>query len=205
MPADHYYSDDPQSPSEPREITATLRGEAWRFMTDHGVFSPDRVDPGSRLLIEAMEIATGASVLDVGAGYGPMGLVAARLAGPTGTITLCEVNRRAAELARQNALLNGLHNVTVIETAAPVVPELPPQDVVLTNPPIRAGWKVVMPLLEAAAGALRPGGALWLVGYKHLGVKTLEKRLVELLGAAECIDKSGGYRVLRSIREVSDG
>lgn len=205
MRNDHYYSSSPNSPSERRVLSAQLRGREWHFTTDRGVFSGDRVDPGSRLLIEAMEIAPGDKVLDVGAGYGPIGIVAASLAGPDGLATLIEVNARAADLARENAEQNGVGNVTIVQTDDLAGLELPPQDVVVTNPPVRTGWKVVMPLLEAAAAKLRPGGKLWLVGYKHLGVNTLGKHLAALVGPPETVAKQGGYRVLVATREEERG
>lgn len=204
MSDDHYYSQDPSSPSARREIRATLRGESWRFITDRGVFSHDKVDFGSKLLIETMTLDPGAIILDVGGGYGPIGLAAARLIGPEGQAHLVEVNARAAELARENAALNGLGNVTVHLTDDLATLDLPPLDAVLTNPPVRTGWKVVMPLLDAAAAKLKVGGSFWLVGYKHLGVKTLGKHLATLLGEPETVDKKGGYRVLRATREDPD-
>lgn len=192
MDNDHYFQPQPRSPSRSQTIQARLRGVDWTFATDRGVFSPERIDPGTRLLIESMVVQPGARVLDLGAGYGPIGLVAARLAGPEGRVLLVEVNERALELARRNAEAAGLANVAFAA-------ELDPAerfDLVLTNPPIRAGYKVVMPLLEQGAAALASGGALWLVGYKHLGVSTLEKKLAELLGPIETVAKKGGYRVL---------
>ncbi len=205
MGSDHYFSAAPQSSSERREIRVRLRGVEWRFITDHGVFSYGRLDPGTRLLAETIAIESGARVLDVGAGYGPVGLVAARLAGPEGMATLFEVNARAAELSRENAALNGVANVTVIEGDDLAAIALPPQDHVVTNPPVRAGWKVVVPLLTAAADKLKPGGKLWLVGSKHLGVNTLGKHLAELVGPPEVAERQGGFRVLVATRESGDG
>ncbi|NUQ00403.1 MAG: class I SAM-dependent methyltransferase [Armatimonadetes bacterium] len=201
MGNDHYYSNSPHSPSERRLLTVQLRGREWRFTTDRGVFSGDRIDPGSRLLIEQMEINPGDRVLDVGAGYGPIGVVAGFLAGPDGQATLLEVNSRAAALAQENASQNGVGNVTLVQTDDLASLALPPQDVVVTNPPVRTGWKVVMPLLEAAASKLRPGGRLWLVGYKHLGVNSLGKHLASILGPPQTVAKQGGYRVLVATRE----
>ncbi|MCC7494292.1 MAG: methyltransferase [Fimbriimonadaceae bacterium] len=204
MTPDHYFTDDPNSPSERRTLTFKLRGELWQFITDRGVFSADRLDPGSRLLIEALALPVGAAVLEVGGGYGPIGLVAARLVGPTGHVTLVEVNRRAAALAVENAALNGLDNVTVV-CADATTAELPAVDWVLTNPPMRAGWQVVVPLLERSAAVLRPGGEYWLVGFKYLGVETLQKHLARLVGPSRVIDRGSGYRVLAATREAADG
>lgn len=205
MTPDHYFDDAPNSPSKLRELKVTLRGEAWWFTTDRGVFSPTRLDPGSRVLLEAMVIPAGAQILDAGAGYGPLGLVAARLAGPEGHAHLVEVNARAAELSRMNATRNRVENVTVHTTGDLASLTLPPMDIVLCNPPSHAGYQVVFPLLDAAAATLAPGGRFWLVGYKHLGVKTLEKHLGELLGPIDTVEKSGGYRVLVGTRARDEG
>jgi 16S rRNA (guanine1207-N2)-methyltransferase len=205
VPPDHYFSPQPDSPSKPQRFECRLRGERWLFDTDRGVFSPEHVDPGSRLLIEAMELSPGARVLDVGAGYGPIGLVAARLVGPEGHATLVEVNARAAELARANAALNGLANVTVVESAAFEPANVGPQDVVLTNPPVRAGKQVVLDLLARAAATLAVGGRFYLVGHKHLGVKSYEAMLNQAVGEVDVIERGGGYRVLLAIKEEPEG
>lgn len=205
MASDHYFDESPSSPSKLRDLKATLRGEPWWFTTDRGMFSPTRLDPGSRLLIETMAIPPGAKVLDAGAGYGPLGLVAARLAGPDGWAYLVEVNARAAELARQNAVRNQVANVSIEITGDLASLTLPPIDHVVCNPPSHAGYQVVFPLLDAAAATLAPGGRFWLVGFKHLGVKTLEKHLAGLLGPVETVAKGGGYRVLVGTRAPDGG
>lgn len=204
MPDEHYFSQQPGSPSRRQEIHARLRGEEWTFVTDRGVFSPTKVDQGSRLLINAMQLDPGAVVADVGCGYGPIGLLAAKLVGPAGRVHLIDVNERAVELARENAARLGLTNVTCHLTGDLAALDLPPLDAVLINPPSRAGYKVVKPLLRAAADKLKPGGALWLVGHKHLGVLTLAKYLATFLTEPETIDKGGGYRVLLARREAAD-
>jgi len=205
MTPDHYFDDSPSSSSKLRELKAMLRGEAWWFTTDRGMFSPTRLDPGTKILIEAMVIPEGAQILDAGAGYGPLGLVAARLAGPGGHAHLVEVNARAADLARQNMARNRVDNATVYTTGELANLDLPPIDIVLCNPPSHAGYDVVFPLLDAAAAKLAPGGEFWMVGFKHLGVKTLEKHLAELLGPITTVDKSGGYRVLKGTRARDEG
>lgn len=205
MSTDHYFSPEPGSPSRPRRIAAVLRGSPWQFATDSGVFSPGRIDPGTALLIKAMVVQPGDRVLDVGAGYGPLGLVAARLCAPDGHATLIEVNRRAAELCEQNAALNGLTNVRVICAEAFAPDDVGLYDVVLCNPPMRAGWKVVDPLLAAATACLAPGGRLWLVGRKRQGLDSLKKRLEAVLSAPETVARGGGYHVIVAGREGGDG
>ena len=135
--SEHYFTRRPQSAEDRRRFQTELRGFSFLFVTDAGVFSRDDVDEGSRTLIGLMELAPGARVLDIGCGYGPIGLAAARLA-PQGHVTMTDINERAAELARENARLNGIANVTVKtgDLFEPVAGET--FDVILANPPIRA-------------------------------------------------------------------
>lgn len=98
--SNHYYSDKPQVAHDRRATEAVLRGFSLRFVTDAGVFSKNGIDYGSRVLIDAIELPSGARVLDVGCGYGPMGLTAAKLV-PDGHVTMIDINERAVELSRK--------------------------------------------------------------------------------------------------------
>jgi 16S rRNA (guanine1207-N2)-methyltransferase len=95
-------------------VRAHLRGRRWEFLTDRGVFARGGVDRGTRLLAETMRIEPTDHVLDLGCGYGPLGLVAAALA-PAGQAVLVDINARAVELARENARRHGLDNVEVLQ------------------------------------------------------------------------------------------
>lgn len=133
----HYYSQQPEARHDRRSIDTELRGKRLRFTSDAGVFSKGDIDHGSRVLIEAMEILEDAKVLDVGCGYGPIGISAAHLASK-GHVTMIDINSRAVELARENAQHNGIRNVTVMESDVLSAVEGQTFDVILTNPPIRA-------------------------------------------------------------------
>jgi 16S rRNA (guanine1207-N2)-methyltransferase len=194
---EHYFSDQPQGASRPREWQARLRGRVYRFRTDRGMFSPDHIDPGTLLLIETMEVRPGETVLDLGCGYGALGIAAAPLAAPA-RVYLTEVNRRAAALAEQNLGLNGIENAEVrIGDGLEPVADLR-FDVILTNPPIRAGYAVVFPLLEQAADHLAPGGRLWLVARVRQGAKTLAAKLGALGLEVREVERKGGYRVYQA-------
>ena len=199
--SEHYYTRRPGAAHDETSFHATLRGMAFRFVTDAGVFSRDRVDFGSLLLMEAMEIGPADTVLDLGCGYGPIGMVAARLA-PQGFIYMVEINERAAELARRNLAANGIANaeVRVGDGLAPVAGIA--FDTILTNPPIRAGKATVYRLLEEAWAALKPGGSLWVVVQNKQGAPSMKQKLQELFGAVEDVDRKAGYRVLRAQRRV---
>ena len=115
MPNQHYYSNQPEIAHDRKELKTELRGQTFNFLSDAGVFSKSGVDYGSKVLIEAMNFNQHAEVLDVGRGYGPIGLSAARMA-PQGHVTMIDINSRAVELAKENAKRNGISNVTILES-----------------------------------------------------------------------------------------
>lgn len=198
---DHYYSSKPQSASNRQTFAATLRGFAFRLTSDAGVFSRDGVDYGSRVLIDLMEIEPNAEVLDVGCGYGPMGLTAARLA-PQGHVTMIDINERAVELARLNAANNGIGNVTFLPSDLFAAVDGRTYDAILTNPPIRAGKAVVHRLFAEAYEHLRPGGSLWIVIQNKQGAPSARAKLEELFGEDNVVEvgKDKGFRVYRSTK-----
>lgn len=197
--SEHYYSNKPAVEHDRKTWEAQLRGQIYRFVSDAGVFSKGGVDFGSRTLIEAMEIDPGANVLDVGCGYGPIGLAAARLAA-NGHVTMIDVNSRAVELAKENARANRIENVTVLESDLFAVLDNQEFDSVLTNPPIRAGKEVVHAIFEGAYERLRPGGALWVVIQKKQGAPSAKQKLESLFGQVEEVTKDKGYRIFKAIK-----
>ncbi|AWB46145.1 16S rRNA methyltransferase [Paenibacillus sp. CAA11] len=197
---DHYYSSKPSTAHDRKIWDAQLRGRKFRFVSDAGVFSKQGVDFGSRVLIDAMTIAENDMVLDVGCGYGPIGLSAAILA-TSGHVTMIDVNARAVELARENAKSNGITNVTILESDLYAeIPEKPVYDVVLTNPPIRAGKAVVHAVFEGAAARLKEGGALWIVIQKKQGAPSAKEKLLSLFSSVEEVTKDKGYRIFKAIK-----
>ncbi|WP_138496052.1 class I SAM-dependent methyltransferase [Paenibacillus pinistramenti] len=198
--ADHYYSSRPEAAHDRRIIEAVLRGRKFRFTSDAGVFSKQEVDFGSKVLIEAMEIGSQALILDVGCGYGPIGLAAAVLA-PQGHVTMIDVNERAAALAEENAKANGITNITVLQSDIySSVPEIEKFDVVLTNPPIRAGKAVVHAVFEGAYKRLKPGGALWVVIQKKQGAPSAKDKLEQHFSSVEEVTKEKGYRIFKAVK-----
>lgn len=199
---DHYYSRNPSAASVRHTFDTVLRGFPFRFTTDAGVFSRDGVDFGSRVLIEMMEFQQNADVLDVGCGYGPIGLTAARMA-PQGHVTLLDVNERAVELARMNAKLNQIGNVQVEQSDLFAAVEGRTFDAILTNPPIRAGKAVVHRIFEEAFDHLVPGGTLWIVIQKKQGAPSAKTKLEEVFGldSVEEAGKDKGYRIFKASRK----
>lgn len=193
---EHYYSRRPAVASDRHSLTVELRGFSLKLTTDAGVFSKDAIDYGSRALIARMVIPENAEVLDVGCGYGPIGLAAAKLA-PAGRVTMIDINERAVELAKGNAKANGIGNVEFAQSDRLAAVAGRTFDVILANPPIRAGKAVVHAIFEEAYLHLKPGGALWIVIQNKQGAPTARAKLEELFGddAVEETGKDKGYRI----------
>ncbi|MEK3790999.1 class I SAM-dependent methyltransferase [Paenibacillus sp. FSL R7-0204] len=193
----HYYSQQPEARHDRRSIDTELRGKRLRFTSDAGVFSKGDIDHGSRVLIEGMEIPEDAKVLDVGCGYGPIGISAAHLASK-GHVTMVDINSRAVELARENAQHNGIRNVTVMESDVLSAVQGQTFDVILTNPPIRAGKAVVHAIFEQAYDHLNEGGCLWVVIQKKQGAPSAVSKLESMFPVVEEVGKDKGYRILKA-------
>lgn len=195
----HYYTNNVDAHSDEKSFNYRLRGYDFRFTTDVGVFSKKEVDFGSRLLIESFTVPeVEGDILDVGCGYGPIGLSLAK-SYENRNIHMVDVNHRALELAKRNAKNNNILNVSIYESycyegvkgkfAA-----------ILSNPPIRAGKKVVHGILEEAQHHLVDDGELWVVIQKKQGAPSAKKKMEEVYGNCEVISKDKGYFILRSIK-----
>ena len=197
--SNHYYTNKPDLHHDEKTFTFELRGVTLRFITDAGVFSRDRIDFGSVLLIETMNIPSSARVLDVGCGYGPIGFSAAKLA-VDGSVTMIDINERAVELARRNAELNGIGNVTIEVSDLYEKVQGQQFDIILTNPPIRAGKEVVHRIFVEGYDLLKDGGEMWVVIQKKQGAPSALKKLQETYSEVEEVEKSKGYYIYRAIK-----
>ncbi|SIT87559.1 class I SAM-dependent methyltransferase [Edaphobacillus lindanitolerans] len=197
---DHYYSRDPHAESAPVKWKTELRGMPFVFKTDAGVFSKGEVDFGSRLLVDTFrEPSAEGPLLDIGCGYGPVGLTVARLL-PERTVHMVDVNSRALSLANENAGANGAGNVTIYESDGGADVRGTGFAAVLTNPPIRAGKETVFRIYEDAHRLLAPGGELWVVIQKKQGAPSTEAKLSDLFGNVELAGKKKGYHIFRSLK-----
>ncbi|MVI56161.1 methyltransferase, partial [Staphylococcus aureus] len=173
------------------------------LITDNGVFSKDKVDYGSDVLVQTFLKAhpPGPSkrIADVGCGYGPIGLMIAKVS-PHHSITMLDVNHRALALVEKNKKLNGIDNVIVKESDALSAVEDKSFDFILTNPPIRAGKETVHRIFEQALHRLDSNGELFVVIQKKQGMPSAKKRMNELFGNVEVVNKDKGYYILRSIK-----
>ena len=196
---EHYFARKPAAPRRAIELNAEIRGRRFRFRSDSGVFSAERVDPGTRLLADVMEVGPADRILDLGCGYGVLGIVAATLA-PQGFAVLLDRNARAVELAQANLALNGIANAyAVLADGADALADCV-FHVVVTNPPVHAGNRAVFAFIEGARRALRIGGWFYLVGRMRRGVATFTRHMEQTFGGVEEVEKKSGYRVYRSRR-----
>lgn len=194
----HYYSKNPQTKSNPREWTDVLRGEKFRFQTDAGVFSKSEVDFGSRLLIETFQGSEiDGPVLDVGCGYGPIGMAIAK-AFPQKQVHMVDVNTRAIELAKTNVEKNDISNAEIYESDGLSAVGVSGFSAILTNPPIRAGKDTIFRFYEEAAEKLADGGSLWVVIQKKQGAPSTQVKLEELFGEVKVADKKKGYFIFEA-------
>ena len=195
---DHYYTRVPQSESKPVGCEFTYRGIPLTFQTDAGVFSKGEVDTGTRLLLEALPEEMTGDILDLGCGWGVIGISIARK-WPETRVTMADVNTRALDLSRENAKRNKAE-VICIESDGMAAVAGQTFDAVVTNPPIRAGKQVIYQMFADAAKSLKPGGALYLVIRKQQGAESCMKYLQTLYGSVEKLDKSGGFWVLKAMK-----
>ncbi|MCM3125739.1 MULTISPECIES: class I SAM-dependent methyltransferase [unclassified Mesobacillus] len=197
---EHYYSRKPSTESNPVKWQSELKGNTFRFKTDSGVFSKKEVDFGSRLLIDTFELKKAdGMLLDVGCGYGPIGLSIAR-AYPEAMVHMVDVNERAIMLAKENASENKVDNVKIYESDRLNGVEEDGFDAILTNPPIRAGKKIVHDIFEQSFQRLAEGGELWVVIQKKQGAPSAMEKMKELFGDVEVEAKSKGYFILKSVK-----
>ena len=194
--ADQYYTRIPSSESKPAECVFSFRGKTLRFTTDAGVFSRGELDAGTRLLLDALPDALKGSVLDLGCGWGPIG-VSVKAAWPEADVTLADVNLRALSWAEKNAARNGVR-VSCLESDGFSALEGRIFDAVITNPPIRAGKQVIYRLFREAFDHLSLGGSLFLVIRKQQGAESCIRYLEGFFASVEKLDRSAGFWVLQA-------
>jgi len=193
----HYYSSDPNTPHDIRKITVSLREKLYYFFSDAGVFSKENIDFGTKLLINSLQVEKNAQVLDLGCGYGVIGIVVANLVS-NGFVYLVDVNKRAVDLAKENIKLNKIENAKAIVSDGFTAIEELKFDSIITNPPIRAGKMLIFSLYEKAFQHLNHNGSLWVVIQKKQGALSTLKKLRELGYQVEEVDKDKGYHVYRA-------
>ena len=193
---DHYFTN-ANLPSDTRKITYNFEEDSITFTSDLGVFSKDKLDYGSRLLIETFmnQGIYNASILDVGCGYGFIGLSLAKFR--NAKVTMVDVNKRALHLANMNIKSNKIENAEAFESNIYESVE-GKYNFIITNPPIRTGRETVLEFLRGAKEHLNENGELWFVMRKNHGALTVAK-LIEDLYKIEVVEKSTGFLIFRCI------
>ena len=192
---DHYFTAQPASPDERRLLRVRLAGRDVEVETAGGIFSPDHVDLGTRVLLDhAPEPPAEGDLLDLGCGWGPIALTLA-LESPGAHVWAVDVNERALDLTRRNAERLGVTNLQA------VTPDQVPQGVELaaiwSNPPIRVGKEALHAMLTRWLGRRAPGGEAHLVVSKNLGADSLQRWIAAELGVdVERTASAKGFRVL---------
>lgn len=200
---DHYYTASPASEHAPLEFDTVYRGHALRFETDRGVFSRLELDRGTEILLAALPEGLRGRVLDMGCGYGALGVSLAK-ASPACSLTMADINERAVSLADRNAARNGVAAETLQSDGFAVLNGRQ-FDCVVTNPPIRAGKSVIYRMFADAAAALAGGGTLWLVIRKQQGAPSALRYLQTQFAEVTVVTRDAGYWVLRCAAPLPPG
>lgn len=201
MDGEHYFSATPASDLNLRTFHVALAGQTYELTTASGIFSPERIDAGTNVLLGNVPAPPpGGNLLDLGCGWGPIALTLA-IQSPHATVWAVDVNERALDLVRRNAKSLGLENVNAC------TPDNVPTDVSFTtiwsNPPIRVGKNELHALLEHWLPRLEPGSDAWLVVQKNLGSDSLQRWLEATYPDDFTFTRAAtnkGYRVLRGRR-----
>lgn len=194
-----YYEDNQDLSHDFQTLTVELLGQSMRFKTDRGVFSKNGIDYGSRVLLENYQPESAKSFLDVGCGYGTLGLTLAKKFDLD--VTMVDVNSRALDLCRQNAIDNAVSN-SKIELSNIYESVSEKYDAIISNPPIRAGKEVVHEILSGAFGHLNDGGHLTIVIQKKQGAPSAQKKMEEVFGNCQLVARDKGYFILRSYKNI---
>lgn len=189
-----YYAENPDSAHDIHELKVTLLGQSFTFLTDSGVFSKKMVDYGSQVLLNTLDFEKGKILLDLGCGYGPLGISLAKVQGVKPTMV--DINNRAIDLAKQNAQKNGVEadifQSNIYEKVNGTF------DYIISNPPIRAGKQVVHTIISESINYLKVGGNLTIVIQKKQGAPSAKAKMEEVFGNVEILKRDKGYYILRS-------
>ncbi len=194
----HYYSEKQNSEVSLKKIHIGVKGLSFDIFTAQGVFSKDKLDKGTKTLIENCVIEKDWSVLDMGSGYGVVGISIKKLF-PSVKVVMADINERAVMLCKKNIKLHKLKEVRAIKSD--IYSEIEGDfNTVLVNPPQTAGKEICFSIIEGAKKHLFERGLLQLVARHRKGGVSLEKKMKEVFGNVDTIAKSGGYRVYVSKR-----
>ena len=192
-----YFENDKEIKSNKHLISIKIKEEEIKLYVDNGVFSKDKLDYGTRLLLETIiKNDINGNILDLGCGYGPVGIYLAKKTNYK-QIDMVDVNERALQLSKENVKINNIKNVNVF-TSNIYENITSKYDYIVTNPPIRAGKETIRKFLYGAKDYLNKDGQLWFVMRKDHGVKTMVKELEEIYNV-EILEKDKGFYIVRCL------
>lgn len=190
----HYFTNE-HLPSDIKETSCVVLNNRFKFLTDNGVFSKDGLDFGSRLLLEVVPLEeVGGKILDMGCGYGVLGIVLAKVL--LAKVDMVDVNLRALHLSKRNAKLNGVFDLVNIFESNCYSSVSGKYSTIITNPPIRAGKKVVYDIVMNAQYYLEKGGNLFLVVRKEQGAKSLIVDLKKVYNV-KILERKKGFFIIQ--------
>ena len=199
----HYFDLDPSLASKKRIVEYFIDGRTITLVSDNGVFSKDKIDEGTFAFLKVLvPLRLSGKILDLGSGYGPIGLTIA-LTSKEARITLADVNTRALALCEENAKQLGLSpRVTILQSN--VYENIEGTfDSIVVNPPIRAGKVVTYAMYEGALAHLIDGGSLFIVIRKNQGAPSASKYIEELFGNIELLKRDKGYYIYRAVKRAN--
>lgn len=204
---EQYFEQNPSSRHDERYIDVNYKGIKFIFKTDAGVFSKNQLDFGSRVLLDTMIeenlLTNQALVAEFGSGYGPISIILSKLY-QVARFTAVELNQRASLLSQENAHLNKVSNIDWVNENVENLTQTNQFDLVITNPPIRAGKQVIQMFVEKAQQILKEKGSLILVIQKKQGAPSMKKFMEECFGNVERLKLEKGYWILKATKNNVD-
>jgi len=197
--ASHYYSKNPPRNQQRFSLRLDIKGQRIELASSGGIFSKSKVDRGTIVLLESMILPEKGEVLDMGCGCGVIGIAVSKFR-PKLRVTMVDVNPLAVRLSKENAESNDIPNSIVMQSDLYSNLEGREFDLIISNPPLAAGYKVIFPLIEGAKSHLKEGRSLQIVLRK--GVNAIPKKMADVFGNVDLISKKSGYKVFRSIKEA---
>ena len=196
----HYFKEDPNLASNIKTINYEVNGISMKLFTDNGVFSKNKVDEGSLTFLKVLlPLNLGNNILDLGCGYGTLGLTLA-VYNKDAKVTLADINSRALALCRRNAELNNVsQRVTILQSDIYTKIE-GKYDSIVINPPIRAGKSVTYKMYEEAKQYLIDGGSLLIVIRKAQGAESAAKYIESIFGNVKLLDRHKGYHIYQAVK-----
>jgi 16S rRNA (guanine1207-N2)-methyltransferase len=196
----YYFDKDPTMECQVREIKFSLFGREYKYYTDNGVFSKSRIDEGSYIFLKILlPLHLTGRILDLGCGYGPIGLTIA-LNSNEARVDLADVNSRALALAsKSSARLNLTNRVTCLQSDIYEKIE-GPYDSIVVNPPIRAGKVVINQMFAGAKQYLIDGGSLYVVIRRKQGAESALKYIETVFENVSVLHKEKGYWIIKATK-----